>query len=594
MTSVKNFPLTKEKNMTNNAPKPSSRNNHYVSRLTAFKKRFQGRPEYGEILEVEKALRFNQDGLNLILETWNNQKAPSYIKYTCYLLLSEEIEKLTSILTKYKYLFFQPTLTLDEHLDTVISLALSKDGKILVSGSSDHTIKVWDLSTGKVLKTLIGHLDSVNCVALTDTINKPYIVSGSADKTVKIWSLHSGKVLENLEGHLDIVNCIAISDNGRIVSGSADNNMITWDLQTGKLLTVIEGHANAVNSLIVKGDYIISGSSDNTIKLWSLYWGKLQKIIINNEHPINVIAMTPDQKNIISGGWDNMIKIWSLEEGTLIRAIKTDQLWIFNLQISGDGKTILSASLGDKTVKIWSLSSGELINTITIDSLAVCSLILSADSNTLITGNGDHTITVWSLKLPQLEDFEKQAEFDQNRTQKLTAIHKAITYGQQRLNIVIQGLKNNNQEIQRTAYVILQERKKMIANLLPPDKKTVLVIDDSMSVRELLYLTFMNAGYEVKRASNGQEAWAELQFSWQIDIVFCAIDIPKINGVQLLKKIKHDSYWHNLPVVMLFNSGDLKYRDKITEMGASAYFVKPYLEDQLLETTEKLLTMDNG
>ncbi|HEY9702524.1 MAG TPA: hypothetical protein V6C58_08765, partial [Allocoleopsis sp.] len=152
MTSVKNFPSTKEKSMTNNAPKSFPGNNHHLSRLTAFKKRFYGRPEYGEILEVEKAIRFNQDGLNLIRETWNNQKAPSYIKYACYLLLSEELEKLTSILTKYKYLFYKPTLTLDEHLDTVMSLALSQDGKILVSGSSDHTIKVWDLSTGKVLQ----------------------------------------------------------------------------------------------------------------------------------------------------------------------------------------------------------------------------------------------------------------------------------------------------------------------------------------------------------------------------------------------------------------------------------------------------------
>ena len=90
------------------------------------------------------------------------------------------------------------------------------DGKYIVSGSSDKTIKIWDFKTGKCLNTLEGHSYSVNSVAISP--DGKYIVSGSYDKTIKIWDFKTGKCLNTLEGHSYSVNSIAISSDGKLYS----------------------------------------------------------------------------------------------------------------------------------------------------------------------------------------------------------------------------------------------------------------------------------------------------------------------------------------------------------------------------------------
>ena len=117
------------------------------------------------------------------------------------------------------------------------------DGRIVRlrrSGSAnDKTIKVWDLESGRLLRSLEGHTDGVNAVALTPDGR---IVSGSADKTIKVWDLESGHLLRSLEGHTDGVKTVALTPDGRIVSGSEDNTIKVWDLESGRLLRSLEGH----------------------------------------------------------------------------------------------------------------------------------------------------------------------------------------------------------------------------------------------------------------------------------------------------------------------------------------------------------------
>ena len=98
--------------------------------------------------------------------------------------------------------------------------ALTADGRI-VSGSYDKTIKVWDLESGRLLRSLEGHTSEVNAVALTADGR---IVSGSWDNTIKVWDLESGRLLRSLAGHADSVRTVALTADGRIVSGSDDDD----------------------------------------------------------------------------------------------------------------------------------------------------------------------------------------------------------------------------------------------------------------------------------------------------------------------------------------------------------------------------------
>ena len=117
--------------------------------------------------------------------------------------------------------------TLIGHTDEVWSVAISADGKTLVSGSKDQTIKVWELSTGKEMWTLRGHTDNAHSIAIS--ADGQTLVSGSWDETIKVWELSTGKEMRTLRGHIHHVTSVAISADGQtLVSGSWDRTIKVW------------------------------------------------------------------------------------------------------------------------------------------------------------------------------------------------------------------------------------------------------------------------------------------------------------------------------------------------------------------------------
>ncbi|NMF65714.1 trypsin-like peptidase domain-containing protein [Brasilonema octagenarum] len=111
----------------------------------------------------------------------------------------------------------------------VNSVAISPDGRTLASGSWDDTIKIWNLATGQLIRTLAGHSYSVNSVAIS--ADGRTLASGSFDKTIKIWNLATGQLIRTLGGHSEWVRSVAISPDGRtLVSGSGDKTIKIWRL----------------------------------------------------------------------------------------------------------------------------------------------------------------------------------------------------------------------------------------------------------------------------------------------------------------------------------------------------------------------------
>lgn len=156
------------------------------------------------------------------------------------------------------------------------SLVLSRDGETLVTGSY-RKIKVWrtsllmgvkSLKDAQPLHTLMGHSHIVGSLAISAD---GMLVSGSWDQTIKVWQLETGELLHTLRGHRDRVYAIALSPDGQIIaSGSADNTIKLWHLQTGELLGTFTGHTHIVTALAftASGEMLVSGSLDKTIKIW--------------------------------------------------------------------------------------------------------------------------------------------------------------------------------------------------------------------------------------------------------------------------------------------------------------------------------------
>ena len=102
-------------------------------------------------------------------------------------------------------------------------------------------------------------------------------------------------------------------------------------------------------------------------------------------------------------------------------------------------------------------------------------------------------------------------------------------------------------------------------------------------------MTFNKAGYRVEQARDGQEAWEKLRSGLPCDIVFCDIEMPRMDGLQLLSQMQKDPHLHDLPIAMLTSRGADKHRQMAVQMGANGYFTKPYLEEALLEAASRML-----
>ncbi|NET37697.1 MAG: hybrid sensor histidine kinase/response regulator, partial [Cyanothece sp. SIO1E1] len=123
----------------------------------------------------------------------------------------------------------------------------------------------------------------------------------------------------------------------------------------------------------------------------------------------------------------------------------------------------------------------------------------------------------------------------------------------------------------------------------PKTDPTVLIVDDSITVRELLSMTFNKVGYRVEQARDGQEAWEKLRSGLPCDMVFCDIEMPRMDGLELLSRIQKDSVLNHIPIAMLTSRGADRHRQMATQLGAKGYFTKPYLEEALLEAADRLL-----
>jgi chemotaxis protein histidine kinase CheA/ActR/RegA family two-component response regulator len=137
--------------------------------------------------------------------------------------------------------------------------------------------------------------------------------------------------------------------------------------------------------------------------------------------------------------------------------------------------------------------------------------------------------------------------------------------------------------------VSTQWTDRMAAPTVEIRESMVLIVDDSITVRELLSLTFKRAGYRVEQARDGQEAWDKLRAGLPCDIVFCDIEMPRMDGLEFLSRIQKDAALSKVPVAMLTSRGSDRHRQIAAQLGASGYFIKPYLEEALLDAAKRMI-----
>jgi len=301
---------------------------------------------------------------------------------------------------------------LEGHTDDVIRVRMSPDGRRAVSGSSDKTLRVWDLETGECLRILKGHTGSVGCVCVSS--NGRRAVSGSFDG-LRVWDLETGECLRAIEGHGAEVRSVCLSPDGRrAVTGSGsityskDNTVRVWDLETGTCLRTLSGHTNSVNSVSVSQDgrRAVSCSADTTLRVWDLHTGLCLGRLNGHTGSVGCVCVSPDGKRAVSGSQDQTLRVWDLETGRCLCILQGHSHWVTDVSISPDGRRVVSGSM-DKILRVWDLATGKCLCAFEGHSYYINSVDVSSNGRRAVSGSSDKTLRVWDLEtgtcLPTLE-----------------------------------------------------------------------------------------------------------------------------------------------------------------------------------------------
>ncbi|XP_046390285.1 F-box/WD repeat-containing protein 7 [Ischnura elegans] len=282
----------------------------------------------------------------------------------------------------------RPPKVLKGHDDHVIT-CLQFSGNRIVSGSDDNTLKVWSATTGKCLRTLVGHTGGVWSSQMSGSV----IISGSTDRTLKVWNAETGLCVHTLYGHTSTVRCMHLHGK-KVVSGSRDATLRVWHIESGECLHVLVGHIAAVRCVQYDGRLVVSGAYDYMVKVWN---PEREECLHTLEgHTNRVYSLQFDGVHVVSGSLDTSIRVWEVETGACRHTLMGHQSLTSGMELRHN---ILVSGNADSTVKVWDILTGHCLQTLSgpnkHQSAVTC---LQFNSKFVITSSDDGTVKLWDVK----------------------------------------------------------------------------------------------------------------------------------------------------------------------------------------------------
>lgn len=279
------------------------------------------------------------------------------------------------------------------HGGEVFCLALTPDGKTLMSLSSDKTMKEWDISTGYCKKTF--NTDSHARFACYTQDGKG-IVTVNRYGIIKIWN-DRGEIVKSHKSNCGEVYSAHISPDGeKIVLGS---NVITEiNLLTGEVIKIYRGHSYKVNSVQYSKDgmKILSGGSYGELKEWDVTSGGFIRNFEKKTEEITCVSYSPDGKMFACGSKDGIIQEYDSETGGSLKTCRSSGYHIITFSYSTDGSKIASVSK-NKIIEEWDMESGTLLKTFQGHLWDVNAILYSSDGSRMFSASSDRTVKEWDV-----------------------------------------------------------------------------------------------------------------------------------------------------------------------------------------------------
>ncbi|KAJ1300430.1 hypothetical protein OPQ81_005250 [Rhizoctonia solani] len=286
------------------------------------------------------------------------------------------------------------------HTDHIQYIGCSPDGKYIVSGSEDRTIRIWDARNGNmILGPLEAHTGWITSVAFSPDSSR--IISACYGRLVCTWDIEQPNTTPRLiNSPPQSITCVKFSSDGTyFVSGSKEGTICTWDARTGDMkVGPIEAHTDRILAVDILNDRVVSGSYDGTICVCDAVTGQVVLGPLQVSSWIEAVAYSPDGK-LIATGSDHEVNLWDAQNGSLVLGPLTDlDGLVLSVRFSPDGTRIVGSSMGSGArIVVWDVSDGKnLFGSLDGHSDWVRSVSYSPNGALIASGSSDGTIIVWN------------------------------------------------------------------------------------------------------------------------------------------------------------------------------------------------------
>jgi WD40 repeat protein/serine/threonine protein kinase len=286
--------------------------------------------------------------------------------------------------------------SLDHHFGISV-VAVTGDGKWVVTGSGDGTAKIWDTASGRAVRTVPwGHGDLLSLALSPDGRR---LMTGYWAGTANIRDLASGREILTLLGHGRWISGVAFSPDGkRLATGSLEGTARVWDITPGRGTSTVPGHTGLVWAVAVApdGQRLVIANGDGTAKLWDAVTGRELQTIPGHHDNVWSVAFTPDGQRIVTGCEDGTARVLDAISGHELQKLTGHSAWVGPVAITPDGQRIITGS-GDGTAKVWDATSGRVLQTLKGHIGPVWCVAVASDGQRLITGGQEGTARIWDL-----------------------------------------------------------------------------------------------------------------------------------------------------------------------------------------------------
>ncbi|ODV90150.1 hypothetical protein CANCADRAFT_31196 [Tortispora caseinolytica NRRL Y-17796] len=258
-------------------------------------------------------------------------------------------------------------------------------GNTLVSGSTDRTLRVWDLTTYRCTHVLEGHVSTVRCLNIVEPAPtgevdpatgkpkmfppRPLLVTGSRDTTLRVWKLplpgecevHPNKMYREYTGTVKLNPPTMEEISAKVTSvGDPVESDSRYDGPNPFLISVLRGHDASVRSIATHGDVLASASYDNDVRIWSLSTAKCTQRLVGHTNKVYSVLLDVENKRCMSGSLDSTIRVWSLETGECLHVLvgHTSLVGILGYNALSSSPTLVSGC-ADTTLRTWNLETGK-------------------------------------------------------------------------------------------------------------------------------------------------------------------------------------------------------------------------------------------